>query len=302
VICETNIERLLQQFEPRVDPQQTPLPPDNKGNRSGAKRRKKIGHLENPFDLRTEAYKLFGVDVTQIPGLETNVLSLFSEVGRDLSRSQTASHFISWLSLCPDNDISGGRVLWRGCAKSTTAPVKSSAWPRSPYIEVPRPWENIYGVSKASSTPPAPSPPPPARSPPCSTPSSPAKSNSTTLSGTPPTLSVSNGSKLDSRGKLVDSVINSFRCRSLPPCNRIPSTYEVPPKVVETTTENCQFISYINDLSACHRYQSGAGEYSGQGTVWKDPPYRNVRWRAPRWLASRLSIEALDDWTVDRET
>jgi transposase len=118
VICETNIERLLQEFEPRVDPQQTPLPPDNKCNRSGAKRRKKAGHVESQFDLRTEAYKLFGVDVTQIPGLETNVLPLFSEVGRDLSRWPTASHFISWLSLCPDNDISGGRVLWRGMRKA----------------------------------------------------------------------------------------------------------------------------------------------------------------------------------------
>jgi transposase len=58
------------------------------------------------------------VDVTQVPGLETNVLPLFSEVGRDLSRWPTVSHFISWLSLCPDNDISGGRVLWRGMRKA----------------------------------------------------------------------------------------------------------------------------------------------------------------------------------------
>ena len=25
-----------------------------------------------------------------------------------------AAHFVSWLGLCPDNDISGGKVLWRG--------------------------------------------------------------------------------------------------------------------------------------------------------------------------------------------
>ena len=42
------------------------------------------------------------------------VLMLFSEVGRDMSRWPTAAHFVSWLALCPDNDISGGRVLWRG--------------------------------------------------------------------------------------------------------------------------------------------------------------------------------------------
>ena len=42
------------------------------------------------------------------------VLTLFSEVGRDMTRWPTAGQFASWLGLCPDNDISGGRVLWRG--------------------------------------------------------------------------------------------------------------------------------------------------------------------------------------------
>jgi transposase len=54
------------------------------------------------------------VDVTQIPGLEENALPLFSEVGRDMSKWPTAAHFASWLALCPDNDISGGKLLWRG--------------------------------------------------------------------------------------------------------------------------------------------------------------------------------------------
>ena len=66
------------------------------------------------FDVRLESYKLFGVDVTQIPGLMTMIFRLFSEVGRDMSRWPMAAHFVSWLGLCPDNDISGGRVLWRG--------------------------------------------------------------------------------------------------------------------------------------------------------------------------------------------
>ena len=73
-----------------------------------------MGHPNPGFDLRTEAYKLFGVDVTQIPGLEENTLPPFSEVGRDMSRWPTAAHFVSWLALCPDNDISGGKLLWRG--------------------------------------------------------------------------------------------------------------------------------------------------------------------------------------------
>jgi transposase len=116
--CDQEIERLVGTFEPRVDPAQKPLPPDRKRNRNAPKKRKKRGLLENGFDLRTEAYKLFGVEVTQVPGLEMLVLPLFSEVGRDLSsRWPTAAHFVSWLNLCPDNDISGGRVLWKGTRK-----------------------------------------------------------------------------------------------------------------------------------------------------------------------------------------
>jgi hypothetical protein len=102
-----------------VDPEQKPLPADGKKHRSAAKRRRKAG-LPAGFDLRTEAYKLFGVDLTQIPGLESNILPLCSEVGRDMTRWPDAEHLVSWLALCPDNDSSGGRVLWRGMRKANS--------------------------------------------------------------------------------------------------------------------------------------------------------------------------------------
>ena len=108
---------MLQGFAPRIDPMARPLPPDRKRNRAGSKRRRKNGHPRPEFDLRTEAYKLFGVDVSQIPGLEENALPLFSEVGRDMSRWPSAANFVSWLALCPDNDISGGKLLWRGARR-----------------------------------------------------------------------------------------------------------------------------------------------------------------------------------------
>jgi transposase len=114
VACDQEIERRFGGIDPLVDPEEKPLPPDRKRSRSGKKRRKKNGNPNPNYDLRTEAYKLFGVDVTQIPGLETTALTLFSEVGRDMSRWPTAARFVSWLALCPDNDISGGRVLWKG--------------------------------------------------------------------------------------------------------------------------------------------------------------------------------------------
>jgi hypothetical protein len=117
VRCDLEIEKMLPQFEPRTDPLERPLPHDRKQNRDGRKKRRKNGHPHPEFDLRTETYKLFGVDVTQIPGIDESALQLFSEVGRDMSRWPTTAHFISWLALCPDNDISGGKVLWRGARK-----------------------------------------------------------------------------------------------------------------------------------------------------------------------------------------
>jgi len=110
--CDEAIEKMLMAFAPRVDPAARPLPPDRKRKQRG--RKKKNVNPKTGFDLRTESYKLFGVDLTQIPGLMAMVLMLFSEVGRDMSRWPTAAQFVSWLALCPDNDISGGRVLWRG--------------------------------------------------------------------------------------------------------------------------------------------------------------------------------------------
>jgi hypothetical protein len=115
--CDVRIEEMLGAFPPQVDPDVQPLPPDRKKPRR-SKAGKATGKTPTTFDLRTEAYKLFGVDVTQIPGLATMVLVLFAEIGRDLSKWPTASHFASWLALCPDNDISGGRVLWKGTRKS----------------------------------------------------------------------------------------------------------------------------------------------------------------------------------------
>ena len=116
------------------------MPPDQKRNRAGKKRRRKNGHPNPGFDLRTEAYQLFGVDVTQVPGLEENALPLFSKVGRDMTKWPSAGHFASWLNLCPDNDISGGKTLCEECAPSKTAPGTGSAWPLPPSTTALRLW------------------------------------------------------------------------------------------------------------------------------------------------------------------
>lgn len=109
IACDREIEALLTGFTPRVDPKQTPPPAGNPNRR---KPKRTAGSLT--FDHRNEAYKLFGVDVTRVPGIDGISMALFSEIGRDLSRFPSSAQFASWLGLCPDNDKSGGQVLWRG--------------------------------------------------------------------------------------------------------------------------------------------------------------------------------------------
>ncbi|HLG57296.1 MAG TPA: transposase [Vicinamibacterales bacterium] len=57
-------------------------------------------------------HQLTGVDLSQIDGIgPDNVLRLLSEIGTDMTRWPTAKHFTSWLTLAPQNKISGGRLL-----------------------------------------------------------------------------------------------------------------------------------------------------------------------------------------------
>lgn len=101
--CDVEIERHLTAL-PDVHPG-APSPP------TSAVRRKPRGN-EPAFDLRTHLHRLFGVDLTTIPGIDVlTAHTLFTEVGPDLSKFPTPDAFASWLGLCPDNRISGGKVL-----------------------------------------------------------------------------------------------------------------------------------------------------------------------------------------------
>ena len=54
----------------------------------------------------------------QIPGIRVGIAqTLFGEIGPDFTKFRSASAFASWMGLCPDNEISGGKVLWVGTRK-----------------------------------------------------------------------------------------------------------------------------------------------------------------------------------------
>lgn len=102
--CDREIQKQLSHVESKIDPIETPL--------AKAKDRHKPRRNEARFDIRTDLYRIFGVDLTEVPGVSSLTAHMFlTEVGPDLSKFPSAAAFASWLGLCPDNRISGGKIL-----------------------------------------------------------------------------------------------------------------------------------------------------------------------------------------------
>ena len=111
--CDVEIERMLKEFTDGAGPDTPALEPP--------KDRHKPRRNEMRFDLRGHLHRIFGVDLTAVPGVRAQTAYvLLSEVGRDLSAFPSAAAFASWMGLCPDNRVSGGKVL-----SSHTRRVKS---------------------------------------------------------------------------------------------------------------------------------------------------------------------------------
>lgn len=67
---------------------------------------------EPSFDMRAYLYRLHGVDLSRIDGIGSyQALRITSEIGLDMSRWRTENHFTAWLTLAPQNKVSGGRLL-----------------------------------------------------------------------------------------------------------------------------------------------------------------------------------------------
>ena len=100
---DRRVKGLMQQLPSKVADGQKP--PKEKNPR-------KTPWRNEPPQLRDDLYRAFGVDLTQVPGINTlTAQMLLTEVGPDLSRFPTAAAFCSWLRLCPNPQISGGQVL-----------------------------------------------------------------------------------------------------------------------------------------------------------------------------------------------
>ena len=97
--CDHEIEQQLQRLE------------SHKGEPAKGKQRGRARHAPK-FDLRTHLFKMCGVDLTRIDGIDvTTALAVISETGTDMSHFATMGHFTSGLGLCPGTKITGGKVM-----------------------------------------------------------------------------------------------------------------------------------------------------------------------------------------------
>jgi hypothetical protein len=107
LIAEVDVELQLKMRElPRAEGAPEQMPPRTKKcfyQRAGN---------EPAFDLKGELFRIAGVDLTDVPGISAiTAHTIIMEVGPDLSRFRSASAFASWLGLCPEKQVSGGKVL-----------------------------------------------------------------------------------------------------------------------------------------------------------------------------------------------
>jgi transposase len=111
--CDRCLEEYLRQVEDRSGG--ASLPVEKRPSRLQRKRGK-----APRFDLREALFRMTGVDLTQIDGIDgVTAAVVVSEAGWDMSKWATENHFVSWLRLCPDNRISGEKVIGKGRLATT---------------------------------------------------------------------------------------------------------------------------------------------------------------------------------------
>lgn len=103
--CDEKLHEHLQRMEEKADPKTLPEYKRNK---------RPHGNVPEGFDLRDELYRITGVDLTSIDGINgLTAQTVIAEVGYDMRRWEMEGNFVSWLNLAPNNKISGGKVIGR---------------------------------------------------------------------------------------------------------------------------------------------------------------------------------------------
>jgi transposase len=101
VECDKAIATKLEEFPDVTDGRPLPSSP-----------RKPPRKNQLRFEAREPLYRMTGVDLTRIEGIDrATALLVISEIGTNVQAWPSAKHFASWLCLCPGNKVSGGKRL-----------------------------------------------------------------------------------------------------------------------------------------------------------------------------------------------
>jgi transposase len=119
--CDKEVEKILGQMsaihnEGIIEPVDTLSAPQDVAEPTQAgtvKKKKKRKSKNTPvYNVRQYLHQIHGVDVLDIFGIsEISAMEILSETGTDLSKWATQNNFISWLNLCPNNKITGGKLI-----------------------------------------------------------------------------------------------------------------------------------------------------------------------------------------------
>jgi transposase len=108
--CDLQLRKHLESFGSKVDLKTQPNGPRPKG--------KKSSRNAPVFDLRTELYRITGIDWAQVNGIDVlTAQTVIAEAAADLSAFPSEKQFTSFLGLCPTNEQSGGKILNRRTRK-----------------------------------------------------------------------------------------------------------------------------------------------------------------------------------------
>jgi len=102
--CDVAIENQLQQYLKEIFPA-AKVESNNTSTKQATKNKPK-------FNTCGYFKAILGTDVTAIFGIsDISALEILSETGTDMTKWETSKHFVSWLNLCPNNKISGGKLI-----------------------------------------------------------------------------------------------------------------------------------------------------------------------------------------------
>jgi transposase len=112
--CDEQIQQHLLVYEAMQNDGEvktdTELKAGTKGNATGPKKKKQKNSPK--YNVRDYLHHILKTDVIAIYGIsDVAGLQILSETGTDMSKWPTEKHFVSWLNLCPNNKLSGGKLI-----------------------------------------------------------------------------------------------------------------------------------------------------------------------------------------------